>query len=158
MDKPLSVAVGSVAKNGKILMIKRESGDYQGYWALPGGKIEQGEHVSDAAVREIREEAGIESSFDGYLGMVSEVFGEKQFMLHVLRLEAEEKRVSGGSEGVVEWLQLESLENLDVVPSDLEIVKEVVMGDGGYFECVISESDGDHFLEEFAQKGRGFQD
>lgn len=159
MGKPLSVAIGAVVRDGEILMIRRESGDYQGYWALPGGKIEQGEHVSDAAVRELEEEAGIETVFHEYLGLVSEVFDEKQFMLHIVVLETEDETVSGGCEGDVDWLDLDSIEGFDVVPSDLKIIEELIMGDdGGYFECVMSESDGDHVLEEFGQKGRGFQD
>ena len=158
MSKPLSVAVGAVVDNGKILMIKRERGDYSGFWALPGGKIEQGEHVSDAAIREVKEEASIETNFQEYSGIVSEIFGQKQFMLHVVELKTTEKSVSGGSEGEVDWVELDSLEELDVVPSDLKIIEEVVMGNGGYYECEMSESDGEHVLEKFDRRGRGFQD
>ena len=158
MDKPLSVAVGAVVNNGKILMIKRHRGDYSGFWALPGGKIEQGEHISDAAIREVKEEASIETNFHEYSGIVSEIFGQKQFMLHVVNLKTTEKSLSGGSEGKVSWIELDSLEGFDVVPSDLKIIEEVLMGDGGYYECEMDESNGDHVLEKFHQRGRGFQD
>lgn len=39
------------------------------YWKLPGGMIEPGEHVADGVVREVREETGIETRFEGLLGM-----------------------------------------------------------------------------------------
>jgi len=158
MGKPLSVAVGAVVDNGKILMIKRQRGDYSGFWALPGGKIEQGEHISEAAIREVREEAGIETNFKEYSGIVSEIFGQKQFMLHVNELKTIEKSISSGSEGEVKWIELDSLEGFDVVPSDLKIIEEVGLGNGGYFECEMSESNGDHVLEKFDRRGRGFQD
>ena len=158
MGKPLSVAVGAVVDNGKILMIKRQRGDYSGFWALPGGKIEQGEHISEAAIREVKEEAGIETNFKEYSGIVSEIFGQKQFMLHVNELKTIEKSISSGSEGEVKWIELDSLEGFDVVPSDLKIIEEVVLGNGGYFDCEMSEMDGEHVLEKFDRRGRGFQD
>jgi 8-oxo-dGTP diphosphatase len=45
--------------NNKILLIKRGTTVFRGYWALPGGKIEAGETVEDAIVREIKEETGL---------------------------------------------------------------------------------------------------
>lgn len=158
MDKPLSVAVAAVVREGKILAIRRERGDYTGYWALPGGKIEQGEHVGEAAEREIREETGLETGFDSYLGVVSEVFGEKQFMLHVVELESSEVEVSGGEEGEVKWIDIDEIEEEKFIPSDELIVENLVSGSGGYFECVMSESDDGHAVEKFELKGRGFQD
>ena len=154
----MSVAVAVVVRDGEILLIERERGDYTGYWALPGGKIEQSEHVADAAERELREESGLEASFEEYLGMVSEVFGEKQFILHVVELEAQGSQVSGGEEGEVKWVPLESIEEEEVVPSDLKIIEEVVGGSGGYFECRMVEDDNGHGLEVFRLRGRGFQD
>lgn len=156
MDKPLSVAVAAVVRDGKILMIKRERGDYTGYWALPGGKIEQGEHVGEAAEREILEETDLETVFEEYQGLVSEIFGEKQFMLHVVELEPSGGEVSGGEEGDVKWLEIESIEAEKVIPSDRKIIEEVVNGSGGYFECVMEESDGEHVVENFSLRGEGF--
>ena len=46
-----------VIKSGKILLIQRE--DFK-VWVLPGGQVEEGESVAQAAVREVREETGIE--------------------------------------------------------------------------------------------------
>ena len=158
MDKPLSVAVAAVILEGKILAIKRERGDYTGYWALPGGKIEQGEHVGEAAEREILEEAGLETVFDSYLGIVSEVFGEKQFMLHVVELEPSEMDVSSGEEGEVRWIDIEDVGEEKFIPSDRLIIEKVVSGSGGYYECLMEGSGDGHEVRNFELKGRGFQD
>jgi mutator protein MutT len=45
--------------NNKILLIKRGTTVFRGYWALPGGKVEAGETVEEAIVREIKEETGL---------------------------------------------------------------------------------------------------
>lgn len=154
----MSVAVAAVVREGKILAIKRERGDYTGYWALPGGKIEQGEHVGEAAEREIFEEAGLETDFESYLGVVSEIFGDKQFMLHVVELEASGMDVSAGEEGEVKWIDIREVGDESFVPSDKLIVEKVVSGSGGYFECVMKDFDEGHVVENFDLRGRGFQD
>ena len=71
-ERPLAVAIAALVHEGRILLIRRARGDYPGLWGLPGGKVERGEHLSEAAVREIREECGVEAAFVRHLGCVSE--------------------------------------------------------------------------------------
>ena len=55
------VAVDCVSvKDGKVLLVKRAHKPFNGYWVLPGGHVEQGETIRDAAVREMREELGLD--------------------------------------------------------------------------------------------------
>jgi 8-oxo-dGTP diphosphatase len=57
-DQPaLSMAV--VVADGKLLMIRRRQREGDLLWALPGGAIEEGETVEEAAVRETVEEVGL---------------------------------------------------------------------------------------------------
>jgi ADP-ribose pyrophosphatase YjhB (NUDIX family) len=54
---------------GEILMIRRTDNDN---WAVPGGAIDLGESVGQAAVRETREESGVECEITGIVGIYSD--------------------------------------------------------------------------------------
>jgi len=62
-EYPLSplVGVGAViAHERRILLVQRGTEPMRGRWSIPGGLIEVGEMLSQAVVREVREETGLE--------------------------------------------------------------------------------------------------
>ena len=64
-----SVNVVVVNDAGQILLIKRSDNDN---WALPGGAIDLGESMTDAGVRETKEETGIDCEIVGLVGIYSD--------------------------------------------------------------------------------------
>ena len=64
-----SVNVVVTNDHGDILMIRRTDNDN---WALPGGAIDLGESVAQAAVRETKEETGIDCEITGLVGIYSD--------------------------------------------------------------------------------------
>ena len=70
-------AVGVVCLRGDtVLLIRRGTPPRQGEWSLPGGRIEPGERAVDAALRELREETGVEAEITGLIDVVDGLFPE----------------------------------------------------------------------------------
>lgn len=67
-DLPIFAAEAAVVQDGKILLIRRAD---IGGWAFPGGFVDPAESVADAAIREAREETGVEVEIVRLLGVYS---------------------------------------------------------------------------------------
>jgi 8-oxo-dGTP diphosphatase len=77
-------AVGVVCLKGdEVLLIRRGTPPRRGEWSLPGGRIEPGEALAAAALRELREETGVEAKLVGLIDVVDGLFASegKHFVL-----------------------------------------------------------------------------
>ena len=57
--------------DGRIVLIRRGIEPSRGLWTFPGGYLDRGETVEEAAVRETREEVGLDIALDGLVGVYS---------------------------------------------------------------------------------------
>ncbi|MDP3066684.1 MAG: NUDIX hydrolase [Methanobacteriaceae archaeon] len=73
MKHPLLTVDTVVTNNESIVLIKRKNDPYQGSWALPGGFVEYGETVEDAALRETLEETGLLINLKDIVGVYSDI-------------------------------------------------------------------------------------
>ncbi len=58
-DSPRVAIGGVVIKDGAVLLVRRAKPPSEGLWAIPGGSVELGETLQDAAEREVFEETGV---------------------------------------------------------------------------------------------------
>lgn len=54
--------------DNKILLIKRNTRPFVGYWALPGGRMDPGETIEQTVIREVKEETGLEGKIVSIVG------------------------------------------------------------------------------------------
>ena len=69
---PKIVATSVVERDGQVLMVRRASQPGYGLWSMPGGYVDRGEVPEEAAVREVKEETGLEVKVNFLLGLFSE--------------------------------------------------------------------------------------
>jgi 8-oxo-dGTP diphosphatase len=65
--RPFLAASVAVLRDGRVLVAARGRGVMAGRYSLPGGLVEPGETLAEAALRELREEVGVEAEVIGFL-------------------------------------------------------------------------------------------
>ena len=73
-----SASAGIFDRRGRVLLRPRSDG---GQWGLPGGSVEIGESVTDAAIREVRDETGLEGTVRPLIGVCSDPRGRSSGIL-----------------------------------------------------------------------------
>jgi len=61
---------------GRVLLGRRNIAPYKGWWDVPGGFLEPGEHPENGVRRELREETGLEVSVERLVGVYMDVYGD----------------------------------------------------------------------------------
>jgi len=96
-DRPV-VGVGALVLEGeRILLVKRRYPPGRGLWSIPGGHVDLGESVLDAAVRELEEETGLLGRPLGVVNVDNAVIrdGEGRIRYHYLLVTVLVERVGG---------------------------------------------------------------
>lgn len=112
------VAVGAVAVyDGELLLVRRGHGPAAGHWAVPGGRVEPGELVAQAVVRELAEETGLEGVCGPLVGWTEIIDDEHHFVVldfEVTVLDPSAAR-AGDDAAEVRWVPLDDVCDLALV-------------------------------------------
>jgi 8-oxo-dGTP diphosphatase len=76
------VCVGAiVVVGGRLLLVRRGTGAAVGAWSVPGGRVERGETLREAVVRELREETGLDGVCHRFVGWVERIGSEYHYVI-----------------------------------------------------------------------------
>jgi 8-oxo-dGTP diphosphatase len=76
------LCVGAVAVlDGNLLLVQRRNEPGAGEWSVPGGRVEPGETLAEAVVRELAEETGLEGVCGSLVGWVERIGPDHHFVI-----------------------------------------------------------------------------
>jgi 8-oxo-dGTP diphosphatase len=107
--KPPQVCVGAiVVVEERLLLVRRGRQPGAGEWSVPGGRVEPGETLAEAVVREVGEETGLEGVCGGLVGWVERIGADHHFVIldFWVTLLDDREPVAGDDAAEVEWVPL----------------------------------------------------
>ncbi|REE64022.1 ADP-ribose pyrophosphatase YjhB (NUDIX family) [Streptomyces sp. 3212.3] len=102
---------GVVIEDGQILLLDQDT-DGPRSWSLPGGRVENGETLADALVREMREETGIDVEVGRLLYLCDHT------RAHVAHITFEARRIGGELGAITESPDTRQIRQVAFVPID----------------------------------------
>jgi 8-oxo-dGTP diphosphatase len=127
------VAVGAVVfKDNKVLLIRRAKPPAKGLWAIPGGSVNLGETLQQAAERETLEETNlkIQATKPVFSFEVIEKDDNNQVRFHYVIIDLIADYISGNpipgdDADEVRWVSSRELKNLDINPRTLKVLNSL---------------------------------
>lgn len=122
------VCVGAVAvSDGRLLLVRRGQGPAAGEWSLPGGRVEGGETLAEAVVREVGEETGIEVLCDQLVGWVERIGDGHHHVIFDFRVTALDPAAqprAGSDAAEASWVVLDDVAHLRLTDGLAEFLHE----------------------------------
>src|SRR5580658_11313366 len=126
------IGVGAIIIEGaRVVLVKRAHPPIQGQWSIPGGVLEVGELVREAAIREAREETGLIVEPGELLGVYDRVLrdAENRVQYHYVLIDFLCRRVGGELQAAsdaaeVRWFTREELPALRLAEDTLDVIRK----------------------------------
>ncbi|WP_243746478.1 NUDIX hydrolase [Zavarzinia compransoris] len=115
MRRPVAAVIAVVIRGGCALLVRRRNPPDQGRWGFPGGKVDFGETLGAAALRELFEETGIEATAGPVITAVDVIGADHHYVLVAVpcHWRGGEPRAGDDAEAAA-WFALDALEGGDL--------------------------------------------
>ena len=127
--KFITVVAAIIINNQKILCVQRGANkyDYISYkWEFPGGKIEEGESIEKAILREIEEELRLRIEIDKRFITVEHQYKDFFITMHSFICTCVELNLELTEHIDFKWLSINDLLHLDWAAADIPIVQALI--------------------------------
>ena len=109
----------------EIFATQRGYGDWEGWWEIPGGKLEPNETPEQCIVREIREELATEVRAERILGVVDYDYPTFHLTMHCILCTIVSGELKLLEHESARWLTKETLHSVDWLPADQLILDKI---------------------------------
>lgn len=121
------VCVGAVAvDDDRLLLVRRGHGPAAGVWSIPGGRVEPGETLAEAVLRELAEETGLDGVCDELVGWVERIDDDHHYVILDFRVSVLEPAdpVAGSDAAEATWVPLADVADLALTEGLAEFLHE----------------------------------
>ena len=134
------IGVGIMLVRDKtLLLVKRKYNPDAGYWSIPGGHLDVGENVQDAAVREAYEETGFKTKVTKLAGIIDKIMYDKEGKIEyhyvlinyfVEQIEGDPNQPPKAADDALEarFAPFNELQNYKLTDSLIELLKQLKIG------------------------------
>ena len=126
MTRQVKLAVGAVGVHlVLVLVVRRARPPEAARWSFPGGRVEPGERMADAAAREVREETGLDVEIDRPLDWVERIGPEHHFVIVDFAVTVPERQgpTPGDDAADARWVHLDEISTLALVDGLLDFLR-----------------------------------
>jgi ADP-ribose pyrophosphatase YjhB (NUDIX family) len=119
--------VGAIAVyDDQILLIRRGRGPAEGTWSVPGGRVEAGETLAEAVVRELLEETGLAGVCEGLVGWVERIDDQLHHVIldFAVTILVGADPVAGDDAAEAAWVPLANVAELSLVDGLAEFLHD----------------------------------
>ena len=119
-----------VRRNGRILITRRlDHVHLGGLWEFPGGKVEAGESLEGALLREIREELGMEIAVGSEIFTIEHDYPTKFVRLHFFNCTVIQGEPQPLDVSELRWVTPTQLAEFEFPPADAELIQKLIAGE-----------------------------
>ena len=124
--KEVRVAVGVILRDQEVFICLRPQNVHQGgKWEFPGGKVDDGETVKDALIRELHEEIGINVKASEPMMLIEHDYGDKRVKLDIHKVSEFYGEPFGREGQRSRWCPIEELLESDFPEANREIIRRL---------------------------------
>lgn len=121
------LCVGAIAADdAKLLMVRRARPPDAGSWSIPGGRVEWGETLAEAVVREVAEETGLEVMCGELVGWAERIRPRRHFVIldFAVTVLGWADPVPGDDASDARWVALSEVDRLELAPGLLQFLED----------------------------------
>ncbi|MCD8207905.1 MAG: (deoxy)nucleoside triphosphate pyrophosphohydrolase [Bacteroidales bacterium] len=123
--KTIKVVAAIIIREGNVFATQRGYGEFKDGWEFPGGKVEPGETLEAALVREIQEELDTEIEVGELLDTVEYDYPTFHLSMDCFLCSIKSGELELKEHEAAKWLTAETLYTVDWLPADLELVAKI---------------------------------
>ena len=120
-----AVICDSLENTTKIFATAKGQGEFKGKWEFPGGKLEVGETLQQALIREIQEELDVKIEVSELIDTIEYDYPTFHLSMDCFRCVVTDGEIILKEAEAARWLDKDELDSVDWLPADIALIEKL---------------------------------